>query len=115
MEGTTTINEARELFGKNFLGPLELEPMFKQMGLNVGFEKIPAIHYTKAELENAREELGLKGVKPTWLEELEAKLKEEAKEENTKGVGLSDGDLAMIKDMRKKIYELEKLLTTGNG
>lgn len=56
MEGTTKINEARELFGKNFLGPLELEPMFKQMGLNVGFEKIPAIHYTKAELENAAKE-----------------------------------------------------------
>lgn len=45
-----TINIARELFGKNFIGVDELNPLFSKMGLSLDNISVPDIHYSMEEL-----------------------------------------------------------------
>lgn len=52
----TTIVEAKELFGKNFLGPNELAPLFKRMGLSSTVENTSVIPYNKEQLNKATQE-----------------------------------------------------------
>ena len=42
----TTVNDAKKLFGKNFIGPSELKPLFQQLRISTKIINIPEIHYS---------------------------------------------------------------------
>jgi len=56
MEGRTTIIEAKEIFGKNFLGPNELDCLFDRFGAGANYDNLVSIHYSREELINAANE-----------------------------------------------------------
>ena len=49
----TTIKEAKEIFGKNFLGPEELKSLFGEMGLKVNFDNVTSVPFSKEQLINS--------------------------------------------------------------
>lgn len=51
-----SINQAKELFGDNFIGVEELFPLFKKLGLNHEDITIPEINYSLELLENVRKD-----------------------------------------------------------
>lgn len=52
----TTIEQAKELFGKNFIGAEQLHPLLNKMGVNIRHIHVPEIHYSLEKLIKKRDE-----------------------------------------------------------